>query len=397
LYDASGQKLNTLYSTLGTPLVVPINDIANLGDPGNCNDYLNRTDYVGNIEYAFSNDCGDYQYDLDKIYNSEGYVNVLYYTLYNYFRRDHLGNNREVWRAPWSSGSTNYAASTIQRTQYYPSGLPWASNSGDNPSMQNKKYNGKEFVEMHGYDTYDYGARGYYPAIGRFTSVDPLAEKYYSISPYAYCAGNPVNRIDPDGRFVMSAAMQKAYPRLTENMQNIASEWSGKSTQFKNALIESSGLNEKQITNMLTFGKGPILQVENLDTETSQSNGRTFLDKSPDGKVYNIGNGKISLDDDVVNMLESAQSTIDKTSGNIIVESTVLHEATHIGNAQTTNTGNGKFIESGKNFETRAYGMDISRSNVRSFAAEVTPQTINAKIPLIQVTPVQVPIKVQLP
>jgi len=29
--------------------------------------------------------------------------------------------------------------------------------------------------------------------------VDPLAEKYYSISPYAYCAGNPVNRIDPDG------------------------------------------------------------------------------------------------------------------------------------------------------------------------------------------------------
>ena len=163
LYDASGQKLNTLYSTLGTPLVVPINDIANLGDPGNCNDYLNRTDYVGNIEYAFSNDCGDYQYDLDKIYNSEGYVNVLYYTLYNYFRRDHLGNNREVWRAPWSSGSTNYAASTIQRTQYYPSGLPWASNSGDNAWVQNKKYNGKEFVEMHGYDTYDYGWRGYYP------------------------------------------------------------------------------------------------------------------------------------------------------------------------------------------------------------------------------------------
>jgi hypothetical protein len=32
-----------------------------------------------------------------------------------------------------------------------------------------------------------------------FTSVDPLAEKYYSISPYAYCAGNPVNRFDPDG------------------------------------------------------------------------------------------------------------------------------------------------------------------------------------------------------
>jgi len=52
---------------------------------------------------------------------------------------------------------------------------------------------------MNGYDTYDYGARGYYPAIGRFTTVDLLAERNYSVSPYAYCSGNPVNRIDPDG------------------------------------------------------------------------------------------------------------------------------------------------------------------------------------------------------
>jgi len=52
---------------------------------------------------------------------------------------------------------------------------------------------------MHGLDTYDYGARGYYPASGRFMTVDPLCEKYYSISPYAYCAGNPVRYIDPNG------------------------------------------------------------------------------------------------------------------------------------------------------------------------------------------------------
>lgn len=32
----------------------------------------------------------------------------------------------------------------------------------------------------------------------RFSTMDPLAEKYYGISPYAYCADNPVNRIDPD-------------------------------------------------------------------------------------------------------------------------------------------------------------------------------------------------------
>ena len=37
-------------------------------------------------------------------------------------------------------------------------------------------------------------------ALPRWTSVDPLAGKYPGISPYAYCAGNPINVVDPDGR-----------------------------------------------------------------------------------------------------------------------------------------------------------------------------------------------------
>ncbi len=53
---------------------------------------------------------------------------------------------------------------------------------------------------MHGYDTYDYGARGMYPALMRFTTPDPLAGRYYSVSPYAYCGDNPVMFVDPDGR-----------------------------------------------------------------------------------------------------------------------------------------------------------------------------------------------------
>ena len=52
---------------------------------------------------------------------------------------------------------------------------------------------------MHGLNTYDYGARQYDPILARWDRMDPLCEKYYSISPYAYCGGNPVNAIDPDG------------------------------------------------------------------------------------------------------------------------------------------------------------------------------------------------------
>jgi len=74
---------------------------------------------------------------------------------------------------------------------------------------------------MCGYDTYDYGARGYYPALGSFQTMDPHAEKYYSISPYAYCKGNPVNAIDPNG---MDATEPKSATDQTEAIDNIANK-----------------------------------------------------------------------------------------------------------------------------------------------------------------------------
>ena len=92
--------------------------------------------------------------------------------------KDLLGNIRETYVHP----EAGYKE-CIQRMQYYPSGLPWEYVY--NSSAQPWKYNGKEFVEMHGYDVYEYGARGYYATIGRFTSIDPLCEQTPWQSPYA--------------------------------------------------------------------------------------------------------------------------------------------------------------------------------------------------------------------
>jgi len=53
---------------------------------------------------------------------------------------------------------------------------------------------------------YDFGARRYLPfRVPRWTSMDPMAEKYFSISPYAYCAGDPVNLVDPEGSILKIA------------------------------------------------------------------------------------------------------------------------------------------------------------------------------------------------
>jgi RHS repeat-associated protein len=72
---------------------------------------------------------------------------------------------------------------------------------------------------MHGYDTYDYGARGYYAAMGRFMSIDPLAEKKPWMSPYVYCSGNPVNRIDPDGRDYWSTSDPATIERFLNSLK----------------------------------------------------------------------------------------------------------------------------------------------------------------------------------
>nr|WP_305210196.1 DUF6443 domain-containing protein [Bacteroides intestinalis] len=119
----------------------------------------------------------------------EGYVS-LDNGEYYYYLKDHQGNN-------WVVVDQN---SNVEETNHY---YPFGGVFTNTRNAQPYKYNGKELDTKKGLNWYDYGARMYDAALGRWHVVDPLAEKYYSVSPYNYCMNNPVNAIDSNGEKIV--------------------------------------------------------------------------------------------------------------------------------------------------------------------------------------------------
>lgn len=179
LYSADGEKLQRS-STLGVAV----------------------TDYTGNL--VFKNDS------LRTVFFDGGFIAVDYtggVASYNYrfFVNDHLGNVRVV---------TDSYGTPLQVNHYDPYGnlLPIVTPSSSSPivnlsdtgtilagsSLSDRLFGGKEWQAKA--FSYDFGARHFAPGVPRWTSLDPFSEKYYSISPYVYCAGNPINFVDIFGQ-----------------------------------------------------------------------------------------------------------------------------------------------------------------------------------------------------
>jgi RHS repeat-associated protein len=87
----------------------------------------------------------------------------------------------------------------IQADDYYPFGLTFNSYTKNYSQAQKYKYNGKELEEET--DLYDYGARFYDVAVGRFSTIDPLSdfENQESWTGYHYTLNNPISKTDPTG------------------------------------------------------------------------------------------------------------------------------------------------------------------------------------------------------
>ena len=179
---------------------------------------LSRTEYRGNLV------CAD---DSLKYILFDGGLIAMDGSSpeYLFFLRDHLGSVRVVAR---SDGKV------VQVNHYYPYGMAYASGrmsgnaeahpveggvsvaggsleiGGETGGMelarpgasQPYRFLGNELYTSNSLGLYDFSARMYDPSLGRFLSVDPMAEGYRHLSPYAYCAGNPAVYVDKDGQVI---------------------------------------------------------------------------------------------------------------------------------------------------------------------------------------------------
>ena len=196
-YDANGNLTKDLnknitgisYNCLNLPNTVTFSDGSTITYIYGADGTKLRTVHKIGSTTTTTNYCGNVIYENGTqklLLTEEGYINLAGTQQYHYYLKDHQGNNRVVIN---QSG-------TVEETNHY---YPFGGVFGTTGNTQPYKYNGKEFDNKKGLNWYDYGARHYDTALGRFTTNDRFAEKYYSMSPYQYGANSPVGNIDVNG------------------------------------------------------------------------------------------------------------------------------------------------------------------------------------------------------
>lgn len=125
---------------------------------------------------------------------------AAYYTI-----RDHLGSVRTI---------VNASGTVVERNDNYPYGARTTFGASYSTLAANRrKFSGKEDLSTVASSTLpylDFGAHMYDPALVRWNTYDPMAEKYYEISPYGYCASDPVSNLDPSGCDIVIRGAEQA-------------------------------------------------------------------------------------------------------------------------------------------------------------------------------------------
>ena len=296
-YTADGVRRRTIYKELDGP-TSPVTTV-----------------YCGNVIY---------ENNVPRLLlHEEGYVDLTDNS-YHYYVKDHQGNNCLVVD---SSGAVEEA------NHYYPFGGVFASTG----NVQPYKYNGKELDTEKGLNWYDYGARMYDPALGRFHTNDRFAEKYLSMSPYQYGANNPIRNIDVDGDSIIATLTAEIDGKMTNINYTYRTDANGGygffdaqgnkysgDNSFMNSLTDAlNSLRAGKVGNTLVgelMNSSNIVNIANRKTNSADPNGGYILWNpfSTEGGLTQNGSTNrppyIGLGHEMVHIQDIWRGTYDKST-----------------------------------------------------------------------------------
>lgn len=123
---------------------------------------------------------------------------------------------------------TQLLSPVVSTAEYYPFGETFNEYQREYALDQKYLYNGKEKQDEFNFNLFDHGARMYDPLLARWNGLDPLAEKYATLSPFAYVANNPIKYVDPDGRKIVvvgSEEFKKKYAQAVAYLTKHNANW----------------------------------------------------------------------------------------------------------------------------------------------------------------------------
>jgi len=243
------------------------------------------------------------------------------------YHTDHLGSTALV---------TDIDGEVTQHVAYIPYGeifVEQRNGSWSSPYL----FNAKELDEETG--LYYYGARYLDPTNAAWLSVDPLFEKYVGMTPYGYCAGNPIGFIDPTGMFKMATYTDEElsnygltreeltrFEALVKNIGNIVNN----NPDALSAISNTTGLTEDQIKKDMVFGEGPTINIINSAAFCSN-----------DDIYINAQNVKYLANASMEKVRGKTYTQLDLQC--FLTSMTILHEYGHYGDQKTNGTNTGQY------------------------------------------------------
>ena len=312
---------------------------------------ITTTDYAGN--YIYRNNA------LQFISQPEGYLELDGQGGYDYTYqyKDHLGNIRLSYKD--ISTTSIPVLQILEENNYYPFGL---KHSGYNMLVFSAnlalkyKYNGKELqddlIGSSSLDLYDYGARFYDPALGRWHVLDPLAEDYYSWTTYNYVANNPIFFIDPDGRgwkeakVLLKGSVTATFSIGAQVGVKVGTYSAKLNVMSYNFESNASGNTKSYASSDFSLGVG-LFEVSKESTYTKESKGEI-----KEGKL-NVAGNESTIMTKVKTDVETTSTTTSLNVGNFSVSTTDL-------NVKTSDNQGGKTDVNTSNIKVSA-GGDVAK------------------------------------